>query len=101
MIMLHTKVGRLAMQFSTSFSNTWQGKPAEQTYAFFQHLRLLSNKIILYISLVNTSVHPATVDVVKYTALLSTTLNLVLIVFYLYRYYQTYAAQSAFNLKQQ
>ena len=53
------------MQFSTGFSNTWQGKPAEQTYSSFQRLRLLSNKIVLYISLVNTSAHPATVDVVK------------------------------------
>ena len=80
------------MQFSTSFSNTWQGKPAEQTYSSFQRLRLLSNKIILYISLVNTSAHPATVDVVKYTALLSTNLYFVFILFYLYRYNQTYVA---------
>ena len=88
------------MQFSTGFSNTWQGKPAEQTYASFQRLRLLSNKIVLYISLLSTSVYPTTVDVVKYTALLSSNLYLVLIVFYLYRYDQTYVAQRAFNLKQ-
>ena len=69
------------MQFSTGFSNTWQGKPAEQTYAFFQRLKLLSNKIVYYISLVNTSVQTTIVDVVKYTALLSINLLLVLIVF--------------------
>ena len=84
----------------TAFSNTLHWKPAEQTYATFQRLRLLSIKIVLYISLVNTSAQPATVDVIKYTALLSRNLYLVLIVFYLYRYYQTYVAQRAFNLKQ-
>ena len=49
--------------------------------------------------LCNTSIHPATCDVVKYTTLLSTNLYLVLIVFYLYRYNQTYEAQRVIQLK--
>ena len=41
-----------------------------------------------------------TVYVMKYTALLSTNLHLVFIVFYLYRYNQNQGAQRVFNLKQ-
>ena len=66
----------------TDFSNTRHWKPAALSYASFQHLRVLSNKIVLYISLVNTSIYPATVDVVKFTALLCTNLYLVLILFF-------------------
>jgi hypothetical protein len=44
---------------------------------------MLSSRIVLYIPLVKISVHPATVEVVKYTVALSINLYLVLMVFLL------------------